>query len=299
MTNYTLRSRSNARQRYLAANIKSKTSLSLSLKRKRKQISKVVTNLLFKKKQKNVTKIIKKRVVIDESNIIIQLKQGVNQPNLIIHPLEALRQTFGIKSLNKADDWKILMSTPNKKVKVPTTTPGNESLWKQYQTLMKTHCLHYWPKCTIEYVANQKLCQRFHATHQQLGPDFRWIVGFHGTSEHNLKSICSNGFYLPGHKSYLQATGQAYGSGAYFGSTPTYCIWKPSLSDSQCTTLIVCLLLVGRSYGNQDIISAGSTLMNGYDSHCSSNSSFYVIFDSTRILPLFLISGNTLDIKRI
>ena len=83
-----------------------------------------------------------------------------------------------------------------------------------------------------------ELFRRFREAYKGLPQNQRTTaLGFHGTPEENIQSICSNGFD-PGRRK-----GQAYGPGEYFATTPDISMGYSGRSKK----MLVCELLLGQS----------------------------------------------------
>ncbi|KAH9515167.1 hypothetical protein Btru_019414 [Bulinus truncatus] len=142
----------------------------------------------------------------------------------------------------------------------------------------------------VDYVVSPKVVKRFRQCQENLkktrGESFSYpILGFHGTDQKNIKPICENGFKAPGDRGFHHKTDSGwYGAGVYFSEFTKY-----SMNYiSGCSQLMLCQILPGKVYECSGLIH-GAKLQAGYDSHMSPCKKEVVIFDTTAILPCYII----------
>ncbi|CAF1105678.1 unnamed protein product, partial [Rotaria sp. Silwood1] len=142
----------------------------------------------------------------------------------------------------------------------------------------------------IEYVCNPILINKFNTAREELkkkrSEEYSYpVLAFHGTAVSNIRSICENGFKVPGQEGFEHATDTGrFGQGAYFSE-------YPSLSMgyiNEVTKLLLCQVLQGKVYHCTEIMM-GSALKEGYDSHCSPDKEELIIFHSDCILPQYIV----------
>ena len=282
------------KQNLISSRLRTNKKISTSTKVRKNiiKIKQLTSNLIPKKSNSKLEK-------PKETNYV-ELKKNAKDNctmDLIIYSLQDL---YLNKTQQKQNDWKCSFPISVQDIK------NNEICYlnsvSQSQQLIDLQKLNeYWKNSTYEYVVNNKLLDNFKKAQSKLGSDFSWIIGYHGTHESNFQSICENGFYLPHNPQYQCVNGQMYGAGAYFASYPYYAVQRGLNKDYNYTKILLCILLVGKSYGSKQNhnIASGDKLKLGYDSHCNQSKSLYVIFHPERILPLMLITGKINDINDI
>eukprot|EP00794_Sanderia_malayensis_P012150 gene12150-13403_t len=142
----------------------------------------------------------------------------------------------------------------------------------------------------VEYVVQPCLINQFKKARAKLR-DIRGVdaslpvLGFHGTNEKNIESICESGFRVPGEPGFQHATDPGwYGKGVYFSEYPKYSM--NYIRDS--SKLLLCQVLPGKVFRCKYIIQ-GDSLRQGHDSHMSPDGKEVVIFNSHHILPSYIV----------
>ncbi|CAG5130807.1 unnamed protein product, partial [Candidula unifasciata] len=160
----------------------------------------------------------------------------------------------------------------------------------QFYRLMTGDCAKKTRVTKVEYVVSPHVVKRFREYQKKLkkerGEELSYpVLGFHGTNEKNIKSICEQGFKTPGDSGFQQKTDAGFfGAGVYFSEYPSY-----SMSYIQGgSKLMLCQVLPGKVYECQSMI-VGAALMKGYDSHMSPCKKELIIFNSAAILPCYII----------
>ncbi|KAL8622378.1 hypothetical protein ACOMHN_041706 [Nucella lapillus] len=142
----------------------------------------------------------------------------------------------------------------------------------------------------VDYVVTPHLVKRFREAQYMLkktrGEEWSApVLGFHGTQESNIESICQNGFKVPGEDGFTHRCDSGYyGAGVYFSEYPAYSMGY--ISGGQ--KLLLCQVLPGKTYQCTKLIM-GAKRQDGYDSHMSPNKKELVIFHSRRILPCYVV----------
>ena len=100
----------------------------------------------------------------------------------------------------------------------------------------------------VEYVVQPSLIRRFRKAREKLkdnrGTEASFpVLGFHGTKEKNIESICKTGFMVPGEQGFEHATDpgnvkSVVSSFASYESVCT-CIYKESLSGTDTIKLYI------------------------------------------------------------
>jgi len=158
----------------------------------------------------------------------------------------------------------------------------------QFYRLLPTGCPYKVTK--VEYVVQPLLIKRFNEARKKIrevrGEECSYpVLGFHGTKEENIESICETGFRVPGEKSFQHASDPGwYGKGVYFSEYPRYSM--NYIKDSK--RLLLCQILPGNVFRCRYIIQ-GESLRAGFDSHMSPDRKEVVIFNSHHILPSYIV----------
>jgi hypothetical protein len=123
--------------------------------------------------------------------------------------------------------------------------------------------------------------------------------GFHGTSEYSIQRIAKEGFKHPDElktktvskkksKNKVELLDEGYfGKGIYFSLYSDYAMWYSEERES--SQILMCKLLTGKSYqctGRMD----GQGRVVGYDSHYSPKGNEIIVFESSQILPRYIIT---------
>ncbi|XP_077979334.1 uncharacterized protein LOC144434691 [Glandiceps talaboti] len=142
----------------------------------------------------------------------------------------------------------------------------------------------------VDYAVSPEVVKRFRKAQEMLrkkrGEDSSYpVLAFHGTADANIDSIVKDGFKVPGQDGFKHSTDIGiYGRGLYFSEYPRYSMTYIRGG----TRLLLCLVLVGKAY-HCDNLMRGAAKMKGYDSHTSPNSKELIIFDSSQILPCYIV----------
>lgn len=134
----------------------------------------------------------------------------------------------------------------------------------------------------IEPVMRKDLLTRFEMSLKSLrnkrnDDSFGWEIAFHGTAVKNVGNIIQKGLLMPG-RSHVR--------GIY---TSPYASYSFRYSESrspgvESVPVFVCAVIRGKAYDGYN-----NTLEAGYDSHGSGKHGEWVVFDESRILPLFVL----------
>jgi len=124
------------------------------------------------------------------------------------------------------------------------------------------------------------------------------VAGYHGTGSDSVKYITRSNFRLPTSGKPTRTDGWFgsawFGLGVYFSSHPDYCI-KYCVAPGErigigfAGRVVRADLLPGRVY-TMDSVNEGCPLEPGYDSHTSPSGYELVLFDTSRILPRYVVS---------
>ncbi|XP_046570875.1 protein mono-ADP-ribosyltransferase PARP14-like isoform X2 [Haliotis rubra] len=141
----------------------------------------------------------------------------------------------------------------------------------------------------VEYVVTPDLVRRFRSAQESLKKsrgemNAQPILAFHGTDEGNITKICEKGFLKHGDAGFQMKSGNKYGNGVYFSEFPDYSMRYIRGS----TKLLLCKVLLGKTYTISSF-TQGSSVHSGYDSHTSACGKELVIFDTSRILPSYIV----------
>ena len=125
-------------------------------------------------------------------------------------------------------------------------------------------------------------------------------VSFHGTQRKFIPGIISRGFVKPGdvmngNGDILQVRcGSTWGRGIYTSPEPRYSMSysdraDPSFKRIPGQKIIVCAILRGRAYTCSDYLRNLTSPLEDYDSHVSPGGFEYIVFNSSQLLPLYVL----------
>lgn len=119
--------------------------------------------------------------------------------------------------------------------------------------------------------------------------NYKIDIGYHGTKEDRLHTIISDGLMIPREDNGLShlTCGARYGNGIYLSPDPRFSMHY--CRGDSC--LLVCAVIPGRKYVCTTNIWNGQ-LVNGYDSHISTDKTELVLFDEAQVLPCVIIHFN-------
>ncbi|XP_067675258.1 uncharacterized protein [Haliotis asinina] len=159
-----------------------------------------------------------------------------------------------------------------------------------YRYLMKDSVnRHIFQLTKVEYVVNPVQVKRFRAAKDRMSSkDASYglpVLGFHGTSEENIQSICKEGFRQPDHPYFDETTDVGwYGNGIYFSEYPRF-----AMNYMQRTSkLLMCQVLKGKSFQCEKL-KLGEAKEPGYDCHVDPYGKEIVIFEEDCILPCYVL----------
>ena len=112
------------------------------------------------------------------------------------------------------------------------------------------------------------------------------VVAFHGTQARHVDGIEKSGFIVPGQKGVAVAHGSRFGMGIYTSPDPGY-----AARYTQDGKLLCVAVLMGRASHVGNEACGVSSPLNGGDSHIAAEGKEFVVFDSSCVLPLFLVSN--------
>ncbi|XP_067675632.1 protein mono-ADP-ribosyltransferase PARP14-like [Haliotis asinina] len=140
----------------------------------------------------------------------------------------------------------------------------------------------------VEYVVTPDLVRRFSSAQESLKKsrgemNAQPILAFHGTDEGNITKICEKGFLKHGDAGFQMKSGNKYGNGVYFSEYPDYSMRY----IRGATKLLLCKVLLGKTYTISSFTQG--SVHPGYDSHTSACGKELVIFDTSRILPSYIV----------
>lgn len=147
----------------------------------------------------------------------------------------------------------------------------------------------------LKLLTNQTLTNKYHSIKNRENE----LLLFHGTKQHNIDVICQNGF---------DTTKYVYsghiGRGSYFSTLIQQSIYYtlncPYEGDETDFNILVCKVNIGKCAENLNRCeNVNGNKKDGYDTHStvyteqtkqgSINGYEYCVFDSKRILPLYLM----------
>lgn len=137
----------------------------------------------------------------------------------------------------------------------------------------------------VQYVVNPKLVNEFKEKHNEVGGEV--ILGFHGTREASIKSICKFNFHLSKCKSYTPM-----GSAIWFSTDPLQALlYVPT--DKHCKKLVVGKILLGDSYRGMcrhacDECMHGTHSSGMYDTVIDGH--VVMVMDQSLILPCYVVT---------
>ena len=160
-----------------------------------------------------------------------------------------------------------------------------------------------------ELVMNPRLVNRFERMREALSIKYSHLkrgdyasidVCFHGTQRKFIPSIISRGFVKPGdvmngNGDILQVRcGSTWGRGIYTSPEPRYSMSysdkvDPSFKRIPGQKIIVCAILRGRVYTCSDYLRNLKSPFEDYDSHVSPSGFEYIVFNSSQLLPLYVL----------
>ena len=160
-----------------------------------------------------------------------------------------------------------------------------------------------------ELVMNPHLVSRFKRMQETLSIKYSHLkrgdytvidVSFHGTQRKFIPSIISRGFVKPGdvmngNGDILQVRcGSTWGQGIYSSPEPRYSMnysddSDPSFKRIPGQKLIVCAILRGKAYTCSNYFRNLTTPFEDYDTHVSPSGFEYVVFNSSQLLPLYVL----------
>ncbi|XP_048239340.1 protein mono-ADP-ribosyltransferase PARP15-like isoform X6 [Haliotis rufescens] len=148
---------------------------------------------------------------------------------------------------------------------------------------------HTFKLTKVEYVVNPALVKQFRAAQRRMANKQTGfenpLLGFHGTAEDNIKSICREGFRQPDHPYFEEVTDVGwYGNGIYFSKYPRF-----SMNYMQKTCkLLLCKVLQGKIFKCENL-KLGAPKEPGYDSHVDPFGKEIVIYEDDCILPCYIV----------
>ncbi|XP_071114137.1 protein mono-ADP-ribosyltransferase PARP15-like isoform X20 [Haliotis cracherodii] len=148
---------------------------------------------------------------------------------------------------------------------------------------------HTFKLTKVEYVVNPALVKKFRAAQRRMANKQTGfenpLLGFHGTAEDNIRSICREGFRLPDHPYFEEVTDVGwYGNGIYFSRYPRF-----SMNYMQKTCkLLLCKVLQGKIFKCENL-KLGAPKEPGYDSHVDPFGKEIVIYEDDCILPCYIV----------
>ncbi|XP_048239688.1 uncharacterized protein LOC124111846 [Haliotis rufescens] len=151
---------------------------------------------------------------------------------------------------------------------------------------------HIFQLTKVEYVVNPKQVKQFRSAQEKMfQKDASYgvpVLGFHGTSEENIKSICEEGFRQPDHPFFEETTDVGwYGNGIYFSEYPRF-----AMNYMQKTSkLLMCKVLKGKTLACKKL-KLGAAKEPGYDCHVDPYGREIVIFEEDCILPCYILHFN-------
>jgi hypothetical protein len=117
------------------------------------------------------------------------------------------------------------------------------------------------------------------------------LTVYHGTSKANFCKIIDGNLKVPDGTHVLHATDDGYyGKGIY--TSPTT---QTALAYARDGAVFVCLALPGRQFPAQFPRDKGKPCTPGFDSHFSPDASELVFFESSQLLPCFLVGPDNVD----
>lgn len=187
------------------------------------------------------------------------------------------RTPFVVRPWKTSTSWKT-------RVAVATPLAREHPLYEAQQLVHHAgYVKGMWHGCkvrSVHHVLNPVLLERFAASQQRLGPAFKWVIAYHGTSESNLKSICKHGFFEPADERYRMAHGQSWGPGIYLAGRLSCAIaYAPKQAN-----VLACAVLVGTTCVFDPLVKTQRC-----DSFCDADRQMIIVPRSANILPLFLI----------
>ncbi|XP_046334977.2 protein mono-ADP-ribosyltransferase PARP15-like [Haliotis rufescens] len=148
---------------------------------------------------------------------------------------------------------------------------------------------HTFSLTKVEYVVNPTLFKRFRAAQRRMAKKQsgfeKPVLGFHGTEESSIKSICNEGFRQPDHPKFEKATDVGwYGNGIYFSKYPRFSM---NYMKRSCK-LLLCKVLQGKIFKCEEM-NLGAPKEPGYDSHVDPFGKEIVIYEDDCILPCYIV----------
>jgi len=116
--------------------------------------------------------------------------------------------------------------------------------------------------------------------------------GFHGSTQNSILSIAQEGFRHPDDlktkKKAVSLLDDGYfGRGIYFSLYSDYAMWYSEERGSD--QVLLCSLLPGLTYQCQERMDGGDR-QPGFDSHYSPKGHEIIVFESSQILPRYIIT---------
>ncbi|XP_071113095.1 uncharacterized protein [Haliotis cracherodii] len=148
---------------------------------------------------------------------------------------------------------------------------------------------HTFSLTKVEYVVNPILFKRFRAAQRQMAKKQsgfeKPVLGFHGTEEDSIISICNEGFRQPDHPDFEEVTDVGwYGNGIYFSKYPRFSM---NYMKRSCK-LLLCKVLQGKIFKCEKM-KLGAPKEPGYDSHVDPFNKEIVIYEKDCILPCYIV----------
>ena len=160
-----------------------------------------------------------------------------------------------------------------------------------------------------ELVMNPRLVRNFKLMQETLSMKYAHVkkvdyaaidISFHGTERKFIPSIISRGFVkagdvMNGNGDILQVRcGSTWGKGIYTSPEPRYSMsysdsTDPSFKRIPGQKIIVCAILRGRAYNCSAYLRNLTSTFEDYDSHVSPYGFEFVVFNSSQLLPLYVL----------